>query len=64
VEYDKKQFKNHYDSTRKLWKVWDKLARDSSMKWDPKTKKFGASEEDWCDYIKVRMVIINVHSKS
>lgn len=52
VEYDKKQFKNHYDSTRKLWKVWDKLARDSSMKWDPKTKKFGASEEDWCDYIK------------
>lgn len=52
VEYDKKQFKNHYDSTRKLWKVWDKLTRDSGMKWDPKTGKFGASEEDWCDYIK------------
>ncbi|CAL5203094.1 unnamed protein product [Lathyrus oleraceus] len=52
VTYDKKQLKNHYDSTRKLWKVWDKLTRDSSMKWDPETSKFDASEEDWCDYIK------------
>lgn len=57
VTYDKKQLKNHYDSTRKLWKVWDKLTRDSSMKWDPETSKFDASEEDWCDYIKVCMVI-------
>ncbi|KAJ1422321.1 Myb/SANT-like domain [Sesbania bispinosa] len=52
VRYDKKQFKNHYDSTRKLWKVWVKLTGDSSMKWDPETKKFGASEEDWHNYIK------------
>lgn len=52
VRYDKKQFKNHYDSTRKLWKVWDKLTGDSSMKWDPETQTFGASEEDWQNYIK------------
>ncbi|CAI8597303.1 unnamed protein product [Vicia faba] len=52
VTYDKKQFKNHYDSTRKLWKIWDKLTHDSSMKWDSETCKFDASEEDWCDYIK------------
>jgi len=53
VRYDKKQFKNHYDSTRKLWKVWVKLTDDSSMKWDPETRTFGASEEDWKKYIKV-----------
>ncbi|XP_061356707.1 L10-interacting MYB domain-containing protein-like [Gastrolobium bilobum] len=52
VRYDKKQFKNHYDSTRKQWKVWVKLTSDSSMKWDPKTNEFGASEEDWNNYIK------------
>ncbi|XP_020220250.1 L10-interacting MYB domain-containing protein isoform X2 [Cajanus cajan] len=53
VRYDKKQFKNHYDSTRKLWKVWVKLTDDSSMKWDPETRTFGASEEDWQNYVKV-----------
>lgn len=63
VRYDKRQFKNHYDSTRKLWKVWVKLIGDSSMKWDPETNQFGASDEDWINYIKVCMVIIYVHSR-
>ncbi|KAK7311263.1 hypothetical protein RJT34_09284 [Clitoria ternatea] len=52
VRYDKKQFKNHYDSTRKLWKVWVKLIGDSSMKWDPEMRMFGASEEDWLNYVQ------------
>ncbi|XP_027336030.1 L10-interacting MYB domain-containing protein isoform X2 [Abrus precatorius] len=52
MRYDKKQIKNHYDSTRKLWKIWVKLVGDDSMKWDPETSKFGASEEDWCNCIK------------
>lgn len=53
VRYDKRQIKNRFDSTRKLWKIWDKLIGDDSMKWDPETNKFGASEEDWHNYIKV-----------
>ena len=60
VRYDKRQVKNHYDSTRKQWKVWAKLTADSSMKWDPETNEFGASEEDWSNYIKVCMVIISI----
>lgn len=60
VRYDKKQFKNHYDSTRKLWKVWVKLTEDSNMKWDPETGAFGASEEDWQNYVKVWIGIINL----
>lgn len=63
VRYDKKQFKNHFDSTRKLWKVWVKLTEDSSMKWDPETNKLGASEEDWLNFIKVHIVIIIVHPR-
>ncbi|RDY03128.1 L10-interacting MYB domain-containing protein, partial [Mucuna pruriens] len=48
----KKQIKNHYDSTRKLWKVWAKLIGDDNMKWDPQTNTFGASDEDWHSCIK------------
>lgn len=62
MRYDKRQIKNHYDSTRKLWKIWVQLIGDGSMKWDPETKKFGASEEDWNNYIKVCGVISNSRS--
>jgi len=62
MRYDKKQIKNHYDSTRKLWKIWAKLTGDDNMKWDPQTNTFGASEEDWHNCIKVFRVIINIHS--
>ncbi|ESW35504.1 hypothetical protein PHAVU_001G240000 [Phaseolus vulgaris] len=63
VRYDKKQFKNHYDSTRKLWKIWVKLTDDSSMKWDPETRTFGASEEDWQNYIKATPEAAQFQSK-
>lgn len=62
TRYDKKQIKNHYDSTRKLWKIWDKLTGDENMKWDPECNTFGASEEDWDNYIKVFREIVNIHS--
>lgn len=61
VRYTKKQIKNHFDATRKMWKVWVELTGDSSMKWDPETKKFGATEEEWRNYIQVYLVIINVY---
>lgn len=57
VTYDRKQVKNHWDSTRKRWKLWVKLIGNSSMKWDSETNKFGATEEVWRNYIKVSAVI-------
>ncbi|KAF7830989.1 L10-interacting MYB domain-containing protein isoform X1 [Senna tora] len=52
IRHDRKQIKNHWDATRKQWRLWVKLIGDSSMKWDPKTNNFGATEEDWHNYIK------------
>ncbi|KAM5556600.1 L10-interacting MYB domain-containing protein [Rosa sericea] len=53
VKYTKKQMKNHWDFTKKQWKVWIKLVAESNMKWDPSTSKFGASAKDWANYIQV-----------
>ncbi|XP_041000492.1 L10-interacting MYB domain-containing protein [Juglans microcarpa x Juglans regia] len=50
--YDMKQMKNHWSLTKLQWKIWFKLIGDSSMKWDPETKKLGATKEDWAHYIK------------
>ena len=56
VRYDRKQIKNHWDATRKQWMSWVKLIGDSSMKWNPETNEFGATEEDWRNYIKVSIL--------
>ncbi|KAF2296210.1 hypothetical protein GH714_036742 [Hevea brasiliensis] len=50
LRYDKKQIKNHWDATKEQWKIWCELI-SSDMKWDPETNTFGASEEDWTEYI-------------
>lgn len=53
LSYDKKQMKNHWDSTKEQWKVWCKLIDASFMKWNPERNTFGASGEDWTYYIQV-----------
>ncbi|KAJ0045057.1 hypothetical protein Pint_06426 [Pistacia integerrima] len=53
LRYDRIQLKNHWDSTKEQWKIWCKLVDTSHMKWNPNTKCFGASEEDWESYIQV-----------
>lgn len=53
IRYSKRQMKNHWDFTKKQWKVWVKLIAEVSMKWDPSTNGFGASAEDWANYIQV-----------
>lgn len=53
ARYDRRQLKNHWDSTKEQWRVWCKLTEAKSMKWDPETKTFGASPEDWNKYIQV-----------
>lgn len=52
LRYERIQLKNHWDSTKEQWKVWCKLISTSHMKWDSNTRRFGASEEDWENYIK------------
>lgn len=54
LRYERIQLKNHWDSTKEQWKVWCKLISTSHMKWDSNTRRFGASEEDWENYIKVK----------
>ncbi|XP_034703829.1 L10-interacting MYB domain-containing protein [Vitis riparia] len=52
VRYDRKQLKNHWDVTKEQWKIWCKLIGTSSMKWDSASHKFGASNEDWDNYLQ------------
>jgi hypothetical protein len=53
LSYDRMKLKNHWDVTNKHWKIWSKLIGTSSMNWDPNTNKFGASEADWENYLRV-----------
>ncbi|XP_062154599.1 L10-interacting MYB domain-containing protein isoform X6 [Alnus glutinosa] len=52
LDYERLQLKNHWDITKEHWKVWSKLIGTTSMKWDPNTNNFGASEEDWANYLQ------------
>ncbi|XP_059666365.1 L10-interacting MYB domain-containing protein [Cornus florida] len=52
LRYERKQLKNHWDSTKEQWKCWCKLIDTDRMKWDPINRKFGASEEDWANYLQ------------
>lgn len=54
VRYDRKQLKNHWDCVCKQWKAWCRLTNCSSMKWDPETNTFGATQEDWANHLKVQ----------
>ncbi|XP_057488836.1 L10-interacting MYB domain-containing protein-like [Actinidia eriantha] len=52
LKYERKQLKNHWDVTKEQWKLWRKLIGTGSMSWDSNTQTFGASEEDWANYIQ------------
>ncbi|KAG8380784.1 hypothetical protein BUALT_Bualt06G0052000 [Buddleja alternifolia] len=49
--YSRIQLKNHWDMTKKHWKVWHKLISTEHMKWNPVTRTFRASREEWDEYI-------------
>lgn len=53
LSYETLQLKNHWNVTKERWKVWSNLIGTPSMKWDPNTNKFGASEENWEEYLQV-----------
>ncbi|CAA2976091.1 Hypothetical predicted protein [Olea europaea subsp. europaea] len=50
--YDKVQLKNHLDVTKKHWTTWHQLVSTDAMKWNPETRRFGASEEEWTEYLE------------
>lgn len=54
LHYDKKQMKNHYDSTKELWKAWKTLIGKSSMGFDPILRTITATEDAWAAYVKVK----------
>ncbi|KAG9445331.1 hypothetical protein H6P81_016671 [Aristolochia fimbriata] len=51
--YEKKQFKNHWDTTKEQWKTWNKLISNPEAKLDPETERVKASEEFWENYLNV-----------
>ncbi|KAJ4871285.1 Uncharacterized protein Rs2_47076 [Raphanus sativus] len=51
-KYTRAQLKNHWDCTRKAWKIWCQVIGSPIMKWDPDTCTFGASDEDWRIYLE------------
>lgn len=53
----KKQMKNHYDSTKELWKAWKALIGKSGMVFDPILCTITASKDAWAAYIKVHMTL-------
>lgn len=55
LNYEKTQLKNHWDITKKHWTIWQKLITTETMKWDPNTRTFGASGQEWDQYLKVSL---------
>lgn len=53
LEYDRIQLKNHWDLTKRQWKVWHDLVSNERLKWDPCTRRFGASDQEWNEILKV-----------
>ncbi|KAL2525764.1 L10-interacting MYB domain-containing protein [Abeliophyllum distichum] len=52
LAYEKVQLKNHLDVTKKHWTTWHQLVSTDTMKWDPETRRFGASDEEWTEYLE------------
>ncbi|XP_024012037.1 L10-interacting MYB domain-containing protein [Eutrema salsugineum] len=50
--YDRMQLKNHWDTMSRQWKIWSRLVQCSLMNWDPETNTFGASDEEWANYLQ------------
>ncbi|XP_010490413.1 PREDICTED: L10-interacting MYB domain-containing protein-like [Camelina sativa] len=44
---------NHWDTMVKQWKIWCKLVQSRDMKWDSLTNTFGASDQEWANYLQV-----------
>ncbi|KAL7108766.1 hypothetical protein ACP275_06G134600 [Erythranthe tilingii] len=52
IKYERIQLKNHWDMTKKNWKIWHDLVSTEWLKWDPVERSFGASEQEWDQYIR------------
>ncbi|MFS7912773.1 putative Myb/SANT-like domain-containing protein [Helianthus anomalus] len=53
-DYTKLQLKNHWDSMKRDWKLYDRLMRiESGLGWDPVKKTINATSEWWDEKIQV-----------
>ncbi|KAF5785864.1 putative Myb/SANT-like domain-containing protein [Helianthus annuus] len=53
-DYTKLQLKNHWDSMKRDWKLYDHLMRiESGLGWDPVKKTINATSEWWDEKIQV-----------
>ncbi|KAM0027493.1 putative Myb/SANT-like domain-containing protein [Helianthus debilis subsp. tardiflorus] len=51
--FDHKKIKNHWETMKKEWKLYDRLMRlESGIGWDPVRKTIDASDEWWDEKIK------------
>uniref|UniRef100_A0A251TKA2 Putative myb/SANT-like domain-containing protein n=1 Tax=Helianthus annuus TaxID=4232 RepID=A0A251TKA2_HELAN len=55
-DYTKLQLKNHWDSMKRDWKLYDHLMRiESGLGWDPVKKTINATSEWWDEKIQVHL---------
>lgn len=56
--YNKVQLKNHWDSLKKDWKIWNCLMRSKlGINWDSIREEIDMSPQWWDDKIKVSSVV-------
>lgn len=53
VGYTLVQLRHHWEVTREAWKKWCQTIDAPILKWDANTCQFGATDEDWKNYLKV-----------
>ncbi|CAE5989742.1 unnamed protein product [Arabidopsis arenosa] len=53
VRFTIDQLMNHWDTMIKQWEIWCRLVQCIYMKWDPHTNTFGASDQEWANYLEM-----------
>ncbi|XP_020887810.1 LOW QUALITY PROTEIN: L10-interacting MYB domain-containing protein [Arabidopsis lyrata subsp. lyrata] len=55
VRFTKDQLMNRWDTMIKQWKIWCRLVQRKDMKWDLHTNTFGASDQEWANYLEMNL---------
>ncbi|AEC06858.1 Myb/SANT-like DNA-binding domain protein [Arabidopsis thaliana] len=53
VRFTIDQLINHWDTMIKQWKIWCRLVQCKDIKWDSLTNTFGATDQEWANYLEV-----------
>jgi len=55
ARFTRNQLKNHWDTMIKQWKIWCRLVQCKDIKWDSLTNTFGATDQEWANYLEVQI---------